>query len=374
MKGHLLFIVNDSCFFVSHRLAIAQQALRQGYRVSLAGPGECPAEVASLGIGYNRIGLSRQGMNPLHEAMALLEMYRLLRSIKPDIVHAVTIKPVLYGGIASRLAGVPAYVAAVSGLGTVFVANGFKARVVKWLVGWLYRAALGHANAAVIFQNPEDRDALMRLGAVVPEQARLIRGSGVALESCPHEPEPGGKPVVTMAARLLRDKGVMEFVQAARLLAERGVPVTCRLIGSPDPGNPTTITAKILAEWHEEGVVELPGYLGDIPAQYAQSHIVCLPSYREGLPKGLVEAAACGRAVITTDVPGCRDAIEPSISGLLVPPRDASALADAIQRLVENPQERHALGQAGRELAEREFAIDKIVSAHLGIYRELWES
>jgi glycosyltransferase involved in cell wall biosynthesis len=174
-----------------------------------------------------------------------------------------------------------------------------------------------------------------------------------------------------MAARLLRDKGVVEFVGAARLLADRGVVVKSRLIGSPDPGNPTTITQDELSAWQAEGLVELPGYLSDIPEQYAQSHIVCLPSYREGLPKSLVEAAACGRPVVTTDVPGCRDAIEPGETGILVPARDATALADAIQELVESPEQRRAMGLAGRELAEREFAIERIVDQHLAIYREL---
>jgi glycosyltransferase involved in cell wall biosynthesis len=174
-----------------------------------------------------------------------------------------------------------------------------------------------------------------------------------------------------MAARLLRDKGLLEFVEAARLLKSRGVAVVMRLIGSPDPGNPTSATQSELRGWSAERIVELPGYCTDIASQYAAAHIVCLPSYREGLPKGLVEAAACGRAVVTSDVPGCRDAIDPNITGVLVPAKNPIALADAIQALIESPERRAQMGKAGRELAEQAFAIEKIVAQHMTIYREL---
>ncbi|PSJ23341.1 glycosyltransferase family 1 protein [Halomonas sp. ND22Bw] len=371
--GRLLFVVNSPDFFLSHRLPVALAAQQAGHEVHVATAGGSDAiqKIHDLGLIHHEITMSRSGQHPARELAAIVSLYRLMRRVKPELTHLVTIKPVLYGGLAARLARVPAVVAAVSGLGTVFVAQGGKAGLVKRLVSLLYRLALGHRNSAVIFQNPDDRQALLAIGAIEAPQARLIRGSGIALDECPWVSEPTGMPVVTMAARLLHDKGVVEFVQAARLLADRGVVVKCRLIGSPDPGNPTTITQDELSAWQDEGLVELLGYLSDIPKQYAQSHIVCLPSYREGLPKSLVEAAACGRPVVTTDVPGCRDAIESGETGILVPARDATALADAIQELVESPEQRRAMGQAGRELAEREFAIERIVDQHLAIYREL---
>jgi len=210
------------------------------------------------------------------------------------------------------------------------------------------------------------------MGAVRANQVRLIRGSGVALIDYPYLPEPEGKPVVTMAARLLWDKGVAEFVEAARILHKNDISVEFRLIGSPDPDNPTSVSDADLAKWRADGHVQLLGFRNDIARQYAKSNLVCLPSYYgEGLPKSLVEAAACGRAVVTTNMPGCRDAIKPGKSGVLVPARDAVALADAIQRLVEDGEQRRAMGRAGRELAECEFTIDKIIAAHLAIYREL---
>jgi len=280
---------------------------------------------------------------------------------------------VLYGGIAARLAGIKSVVSAVSGLGTVFLADSYVARIRRGLVTHLYRAAFKQKRLAVIFQNPDDRDAFLGLKALKLEQVRIIRGSGVSLVDYPCVPEPEGKTVVVMAARLLKDKGVFEFVEAAQLLQGRGLSVEMRLIGSPDPGNPTSVTRQELDQWAAEGQVELLGYRNDIAAQYAAANIVCLPSYREGLPKSLVEAAACGRAVVTTDVPGCRDAITPEVTGLLVPVKDAVGLANAIQVLIEDPELRKKMGRAGTSLAEEAFAIEKIVEQHMDIYQELLE-
>ncbi|MFC6684519.1 glycosyltransferase family 4 protein [Marinobacter koreensis] len=320
---------------------------------------------------HHTVAIARSGQNPFAELGSLISLYWLFRALKPDLVHLITIKPVLYGGIAARLAGVSAVIAAVSGLGTVFVAQSATAKVRRVLVSGLYRLAFKHRRLAVIFQNPDDREGLLAAGALQKGQTRMIRGSGVNLFNYSFVPEPEGTPVVVMAARLLRDKGVYEFVEAARLLKSRGVELVMRLIGAPDPGNPTSVEQAELDDWSAEGIVELVGYRSDIARQYGAANIVCLPSYREGLPKGLVEAAACGRAVVTTDVPGCRDAIEPDVTGVLVPVKSASALADAIQVLIEAPERRMRMGKAGRELAEQAFSINSIVEQHLEIYEEL---
>ena len=262
-------------------------------------------------------------------------------------------------------------VAAISGLGTVFIDRDRSRSLMRRGIDWFYRFALGHPNAKVIFQNPDDRSVLIEMEAVRDEQAALIRGSGVLLADYPMRLEPESVPVVTFAARLLRDKGVREFVEAARVLKVRGVAARFWLAGSTDPGNLTSISEDDLALWGKEGLVEILGYRGDIPDVFADSNIIVLPSYREGLPKALIEAAACGRAVVTTNVPGCRDAIEPDTTGLLVPVRDASALADAIQSLIEDPQRRKQMGASGRAFAEREFSIERVVDAHLSIYEKL---
>lgn len=369
----LLVIVNDPMFFLSHRLPVAIAAQNAGYVVHIAtAAGGSIDRIKSYGLKHHVLPLTRSGRNPFWEMKSIWSIWRLMCRLRPDIVHLVTIKPVLYGGIAARLSYVPGVVAAVSGLGTVFMAQGVRARLLRKFVNGFYRFALGHPNIRVIFQNPEDRSVLLDKSALNLNQTMLIRGSGVSLEDYPLRPEPVGIPVVVFAARLLRDKGVCEFVDAARLLHSRGVQVRFRLIGSPDSGNPTTITENELNAWRQEGEVELLGYRVDIPEIFAEANIVTLPSYYgEGLPKVLIEAAACGRAVVTTDHPGCRDAIEPEITGLLVPVRDPVALAAAIEKLIRDGDLRYRMGQAGRALAEREFAVESVVDAHLNVYKEL---
>lgn len=373
MSRRLLFVINEPDFFLSHRLSLAEGAASAGFEVHVATKAGAGVErIRALGFTQHCLPLSRSGKNPFTELRTVWAIFKLFRRIRPDVVHLVTIKPVLYGGIAARLAGVPGVAAAVSGLGFVFISSGLKAQLVRGVVGLLYRLALGMRNLRVIFQNPDDRQALLRLGVVSIEKSVLIRGSGVDLSEYAAVPEPAGEPAVVMAARLLWDKGVSEFVEAARLLNERGVPARFVLAGAPDPGNPASVTQVELDAWREEGYVEVLGFRRDIAEIFAASNLVVLPSYYgEGLPKVLVEAAACGRAVVTTDMPGCRDAIEPNVTGLLVPMRNAGALANAIQQLIEDKPLRYRMGKAGRELAEREFAIDKIVDAHLEVYRSL---
>lgn len=368
----VLFVVNDLDFFISHRIPIAFAAQTEGYEVHLACPsGKKVPQIINFGFYYHEVPLTRNGQNPLKELYAVLSLYRLYKKINPDLIHLVTIKPVLYGGIAARLSNVQGVVAAVSGLGTAFISQSMAARIRKLIVSFLYHLAFSHKKLAVIFQNPDDRDTLINLGVISEEQVKMIRGSGVNTDQYIFTPEPAGKPVVVMAARLLRDKGVFEFIEASRILKKRNIDVIMRLVGSPDPGNSTSVTEAELSSWVKEGIIESLGYREDIAVQYAAANIVCLPSYREGLPKGLIEAAACGRAVVTTDVPGCRDAIEPGATGLLVPVKDAEALANAIQILIESPGQRLQMGLAGRRLAEESFAIEKIVEQHMSIYREL---
>lgn len=369
----LMFVVNNPAFFMSHRVPVALAAQRAGYDVHVATmDGPAVADIQALDMTHHAIPMTRSGKHPLQELGTLLALVRLFRRVRPDVVHLVTIKPVLYGGIAARLARVRGMVAAISGLGFVFLSNSLKMRLVRSVVARLYRIALGHPNSRVIFQNANDRDLLKSLGAVRDEQVVMIRGAGVDLDAYRALPEPPTPPVVvTMVARLLRDKGVQEFVQAAGILRQRGLPVTMQLVGGVDAGNPASATQSEVDAWQRDGAVQALGERSDVAALYAASHIAVLPSYREGLPKSLIEAAACARAVVTTDVPGCRDAIEPGETGLLVPVRDAQALADAIARLAEDPALRQAMGAAGRALAEREFNIERVASIHVALYDAL---
>lgn len=373
MRSVLLIVVNDPAFFLSHRLPVAEGARLAGFDVHIATmPGKAVDDIRALGFEHHALPLTRSGKNPFAELKAFFFLWCLLWRLRPDVLHLVTIKPVLYGGIAARLAPVKGVVAAISGLGFVFLASGFKARLMRGLVSLLYRLALGKDKLLAIFQNPDDRDALIKLGALASHKTVLIRGSGVRLSAYKVLPEPEGDAVVvTLAARLLWDKGVGEFVEAARVLKARGVNAVFQLVGDLDPDNPTSITLAELESWRSGKDVVVMGYRQDIANVFAASHLVVLPSYREGLPKVLVEAAACGRAVLTTDVPGCRDAIDPNVTGLLVPVRDVGALADAMEKLIKDPGGRQQIGKSGRELAEREFAIEKIVKQHLDIYEKL---
>ncbi|NLY65294.1 MAG: glycosyltransferase family 4 protein [Alcaligenaceae bacterium] len=370
MSGKILFVVNNPAFFLSHRLPIALKAKEEGYEVAIATmPGESVAQIVAHGLTHFVIPMSRSGMNPAGELKTIYALYRLFRSYKPDLVHLVTIKPVLYGGIAARLAKIKAVVYAISGLGFIFTRERKGIDWVRQVTQTLYRLALGHSNSRVIVQNDNDRKILLQMNAMQEGQAVRIRGSGVDVARFAVQPEPAKPLVVTMAARLLKDKGVGEFVEAARISASRKNPIRWQLAGTPDPGNPASVTQAEVDAWGSE-IIKL-GEVKDIATLYGQSHIVVLPSYREGLPKSLVEAAACGRAVVTTDVPGCRDAIEINQSGLLVPVKDGKQLYEAVARLAADDDLRLRMGQEGRILALSEFDIRKVVAKHLAIYREL---
>ena len=373
-RKRLLYAINNPAFFLSHRLPLALAAREAGYEVHVATmDGPTVPRIVSLGFQHHVIPMSRSGRNPWHELRALLALRRLFIALQPAIVHAVTIKPLLYGGIAARLAKVPAFIGAVSGLGFVFTGGDPKRNLVRWAATRLYRLALGHPGSRVIFQNAGDRDILQQAGAVRPGQVVMIRGSGVDLNEFVALPEPGGAPVALMVSRVLVDKGSAEFVQAARLSRGHSSGLRWVLAGSPDPGNPASVSQETFDAWKREGIVECLGERTDIAELYQQAHIAVLPSYREGLPKSLVEAAASGRAVVTTDVPGCRDAIEPGVTGVLVPAKDAAALAQAVTLLAGDPELRQKMGRAGRRLAEKAFDIRLIQRAHLELYNALSE-
>ena len=372
MSRRLLLLVNVDWFFLSHRLPIALGAVDAGYDVHVAcgDSGRC-SEIEALGLKVHRLQLHRGRTGIFSSIRSFAEILKLCLRLKPCLIHLVTIKPILFGGVAARLAGVPGVVAAVSGLGFVFIGEGLVARGRRWLVGLAYRLALGNRHLKVIFQNPDDRDLLCLIARVPMSKVVMIRGSGIRLSAYPDSPLPRGTSVVMLAARLLRDKGVMEFIEAAKMLADRGYDARFCLVGDVDPDNPASLTADEVAQLAREADVEYWGHSNDMPSTLSRANIVVLPSYREGLPKVLLEAAASGRAVVTTNVPGCRDAIEPGVTGLLVPPRDGVALGEAIGRLLRDPALAESMGRAGRRLAEAEFDISLVVQRHMEIYAEL---
>jgi len=369
----LIYVLNGAPFFLSHRLALAQAAQQRGFAIHVAAPGnELAAKIETFGFKYHEIPLSRKGSNPAEEFATLRALIRLYKNIRPGLVHHLTIKPVLYGTLAARLTSVPSVINAVTGMGHIFTASGARAAVLREAVKTAYRVLLNHSNSRVIFQNPDDQREFNASRLIPPERGVLIRGSGVDVNVFSPRPEAHGVPVVLFAGRLIWEKGVREFVDAAALLKNRGVRVRFVIAGESDEGNPGTVPTAELKRWHDEKLVEWWGRRDDMPDVFAQSHIVCFPSfYREGIPKVLIEAAACGRPIVTTDSPGCREAVRDGVSGMLVRPRSASEVARALEVLLDDAELRQRMGAAGRELALRDFALNKIIAQTLEVYDEV---
>lgn len=376
MKKKLLIVVNVDWFFLSHRLPVGLAALLQGYEVHLATEVTSGREsLSELGFHVHHIPFGRNSLNPLGVAKTVWRLGCLVKNIRPDVVHLVTIKPVLIGGLIVRISSVSGAVYAISGLGHVFTAGGFFSKVRRFLVCSWYRIVLGGCNITVIFQNPEDLHTIRSLKNLSEDQMIIIPGSGVDLVEYSYvsqRVEDFAEVRVMMASRLLAEKGVREFVAAARRIRSRNTKARLWLVGAPDIGNPSSITQEELRLWENEGSVEVLGARKDVAALMQRCHIVVLPSYYgEGLPKVLIEASACGRAIITTDMPGCRDAIEPGVTGLLVRPQDSESLADAIQCLIDDPQRCIDMGAAGRQRAEQLFNVNDVAKKHIEIYDRL---
>ncbi len=358
MKGFVLLVSNDRKAFLA-RLPLIEAARRAGYRVEAALPPGPPIP----GLVTHDWALDRRGLGPLSQWRALRQLEAMYRQLQPDLVHHFTMKPVAFGGIAARRCGIPA-VHSVTGLGYVFLG---RRPVLRRVVEALLRRALRPARA-VVFQNGDDRDLFVRRRLVDPERCVLIAGSGVDLEAFQPAPEPPGVPVVAFIGRLLSDKGVHDFVAAARILRSAGTPARLVLVGGPDAGNPASVTAGRVDEWEAEGAVEAWGWSDDMAATLASCHIACLPSYREGVPRALLEAAASGRPSIATDVPGCRDAVVDGVTGLLVPVRDPARLAEGIVKLAGDAALRSRMGNAARRLAEERFGADGVHARILDVY------
>jgi len=365
----LLFVVTEDWYFVSHRLPLAVAAQKAGFDVVVATRvGEYGETIRAAGIRLIPFNLSRRRGNPLQEVAALVRLYRRER---PEIVHHVALKPVLYGALASRLAGAPYVVNAVAGLGWLFTSSGLAAQTLRPVICRLLAWLLGAPHSRTIVQNPDDFGLLTKMG--VPEdRLRLIRGAGVDTEVFTPAFESPPEPVIVLfSARMLRDKGVGEFVEAARLLMQAGVKARFVLVGDPDPGNPASVPVAALRAWHGQNGVEWCGRRDNMPALFHTAHIACLPSYREGLPKVLLEAAACGLPIVTTDAPGCREIVRDGDNGFLVPVRDAQALAVALRRLIDNGALRAKMGRRAREIVLVEFSQERVIEETLAVYQEL---
>lgn len=360
--------MNTPGAFLSHRLPIAIAAKDSGFDVHVvSSEGEEIDSIQNNGLTYHVLPMSRSGKNLFNELVTLAKLTFLFIKIRPDLVHLVTLKPILYGGLVARITGVKVLIAAVAGLGSTFLASSLLEYIRYFLIKNAIVWILESTKSSVIFQNNDDKETLLS-NKLDRLKVYLIPGSGVKLREFPYLPEKTDNLVITMPARLIRDKGVIEFAGAAKILFHRGHQLEFRLLGVPDPANPRSLTTEELERIERDGFVKLLGFQKETARLYAESNIICLPSYREGMPKALLEAAACGRAVVTTDVPGCRHAIIENKTGILVPARNAVALADAIEKLVQDDKLRFKMGRLGRKLAEEKFSIENVVQKHMKIY------
>jgi len=370
----LLYVINHLDWFWSHRLPLAQGAQKEGWDVLVAVTDASRDEKLAEG-GFTGLELppSDQGFTPFTVLKTIYAIHQRMAETKPDLVHAITLKYAFMTGLAARLHPDIRIVHTIAGLGYLFSGESSKARVLRTLISPLLKLALKGKNMQIIFQNPDDQALLISRGLVREEQCHLIRGSGVDTSQFDHTPEPDSDapPLVIMPTRLVHDKGVAVFVETARILKKRGVPARFQIAGGVTTNNPLAISKIEMENMVADGAAEWLGKVSNMPKLFSDCALVVYPSYyREGIPKVLLEAAATGRAIITTDHPGCREAVAANENGLLVPVKDAEATADAVQSLLEDKERRKQMGANSRKKAETEFDVQIIVRQTLDVYNK----
>ena len=370
-RPRLLYLITEDWFFWSHWLDVARAARDAGFDVTIATRVTDHSErITGEGFQLLPLGMVRRSHNPFRELIAIGELVRLYRRVRPDIVHHVAMKPILYGSLAAWISGVSGVVNEFAGLGHTFTQEGNG--LLHWCVKTGLRTVVGLGGSTVLVQNRDNQDQLVRERIVRIARTKIIAGSGVDVKMFSSKVSPSGIPIVLLPARMLWDKGVGEFVGAARRLKGHGIQARFILAGRRDEHNPAAIPESSLVEWAREGVVEWWRHREDMPAVYEAATLVVLPSYYgEGLPKVLLEAAACGKAIVTTDMPGCRDVVQDRHNGILVPPRDSTALAAAIEELLTDGRSREVMGRRGRELAVAQWSVQRIAEQVLSVYSEL---
>lgn len=370
MAKRILYLVSEDWYFISHRLPMARAAKKSGYDVHVATRvGDCADQIQREGFSLHPIHWRRGSLNPLRLLAAVLETRRVYQRTGPDLVHHVAVVPALIGSVAAL--GLPIVrLNALAGLGFAFTSDTARARAVRpiarLVLGWL----LKQPNTTVLVQNPDDKALVAGLG--VPERSiALIPGSGIDIDVFAPLPEPAGSFTVGYVGRLLDDKGVRTLVRAHELLAQRGITIKTLLAGETDPSNPASIPDRVLADWRRIPNLQLLGHVDDVHNVWTQAHVAILPSRREGLPMSLLEAAACGRPLIATDVPGCREIARNDVNALLVPVDNAEALADAIEKLMNDRELRTRFGAASRKIAVSEYSSGRIGADITALYTRL---
>jgi glycosyltransferase involved in cell wall biosynthesis len=368
----LLFIVTEDWYFVSHRLHIALAARKAGFEVGVVTRISRHRDlIERYGIEIFDWQINRRSFNLLNEMVSIRQLIEAYRRFRPSIVHHVALKPVIYGALAAKLTGVRRVVQALGGLGFIFLSERHWARALRPVVYLLLSAALSGSHTRLILQNPDDRDKMLHMGVISPNRINLIRGAGVDTTRFVPLAENGNPPIIMLPARLLWDKGVGEFVEAARCFKQRGTNARFVLIGEPDEGNPASVPLTTIHSWCADGTVEWWGQCDDMPTILSQAHVVCLPSHGEGLPKSLLEAASCARPIVTYDVPGCREVVIDGKNGFLVPFKNLDKLVEAIDTLLMDSSLRACMGVAGREMILDAFSQEEISRQTLELYHQL---
>jgi glycosyltransferase involved in cell wall biosynthesis len=371
----VVLFANTDWYLYNFRLSLALALRDAGYDLLLISPpGPYGEKLRESGLRWQPVAMDRRSLNPFRELVLLWHLWRLFRRERPALVHGFTIKSAIYGALAARLARVPARVSAVAGMGYIFTSDSMRARLLRLPVQILMRIALDGPNARLILQNSDDVDLFEAAGLVNSSRIRLIHGSGVdctrySLRTPDNEQR---QPLrVLLAARLLWDKGLTEFVDASRRLQNEGRTIKFLLAGDPDPGNPASVPTATVLKWQADGFLEWLGHVEDMPGLLAKVDVMVLPSYREGLPKSLIEGAACGLALVATDVPGCRKVVTDGVDGLLIPVRNSEALAAAICRLDDDREFGTRLGLAAREKVLDNFDELIVIRQTIAVYDEL---
>lgn len=370
----ILLIANTDWYLFRFRLLLAKHLRSQGMDVVFVSPiGRYVREIEEDGFRWVEWYVGRQTINPFGELKSILSLIYIFKNEKPSLVHLHTIKPVLYGSLAARFLRLSFIVRSITGRGYVFLGTDIRARILRPLVKGIYRLMLNAGPGVTIFENQTDRQFFLDESLIHPDHSQVIEGVGVDTDYYLPMPEPEGIPVVLMAGRLLWDKGIGVFVDAARQIKQK-LDVRCVLVGEVDPGNPASIERETIQNWVTEGVVEWWGWQADMRAVFAACQLIVLPSLGEGIPTILLEAASCAKPMVATNVPGCRDVVQDEVNGLLVPPNDVDALASALVRLIMDPLLRSKMSKQARILAEQRFASKRIIAETQKLYLELLNS
>ena len=370
MSSRILYLVTEDWYFVSHRLPMARAAREAGFDVHVATRvNRHRATIETEGFQLHPLAWERGSLNPARVIGIVREIRKLYRCIEPDLVHHVSLQASFVGSIAAQ--GLPVVcLNAMTGLGSNFVAS-----TSNFLIRAMIRAAcrqlFNRVRSAVLVQNPDDKTTLNRLG-IDDARITLIPGSGVDVGALIPTPEPTEPITAAFVGRLLENKGIRVLVDAFDILHQRGRHIRLLIAGLPDPASPTSITAREIESWRTRTNLSYLGFVKDIATLWASANLAVLPSLGgEGLPLSLLEAAACGRAMVATDVPGSREIARQNINALVVPPNDAEALADAIERLAVDPQLRRTFGTAGRQIVEKEFSNERVGRDIIALYRDM---